>query len=85
MHETELSFPYRSPERAALVAAALEPEMGAIDGDRTSVSLDRSGAALRVTIEASDVVALRAGQNTWLGVLEATERVNDAGRRFERD
>ena len=85
MHETTFTFSYRTPTRAALVAAALEPEVGAIDGDRTSVALDRRESVLQVTVDASDAVALRAGQNSWLGLVEVAEDVAAAGRRFDRD
>ena len=85
MHETTFTFSYRTPARAAIVAAALEPEVGAIDGDRTSVALDRREGVLQVTVEASDAVALRAGQNSWLGLLEVAEAVAEAGQRSDRD
>ena len=48
--------------------------MGAIDGDRTTATLDRDGATVELTVVADDLVALRAGCNTWLtltGVAEA--------------
>ncbi|MDR5656736.1 KEOPS complex subunit Pcc1 [Halodesulfurarchaeum sp. HSR-GB] len=75
MHETTVELSYRSSDRAATIEAALRPEVGAIAGDRTAVSLDRNGTELQLTVRASDPVALRAGQNTWLGLLEVAEDV----------
>lgn len=75
MHETTLSLPYSSVEKARLVQAALAPEAGDIAGDRTTVSIERKASELAIHLEASDPVALRAGQNTWLGFVEVAERV----------
>jgi len=65
-HRTVLSFDYSDEALARRVEGSLRPEIGAIDGDRTTASLSRDGATLRITVAADDLVALRAGCNTWL-------------------
>ena len=74
-HEAVLSFEYGSAEVAARVARAIEPELGEIEDDRSRVRSDRDGAALRVVVEARDLVALRAALNTWLSLVGVAERV----------
>lgn len=75
MHETTFLLRYASEKRATLVESAIAPEVGDIADDRTSVELERSGTALEITIRATDPVALRAGQNTWLGLVAVAESV----------
>ncbi|MDZ7849332.1 MAG: KEOPS complex subunit Pcc1 [Halodesulfurarchaeum sp.] len=83
MYQTTVVLSYPSGTEAKLVESALRPEVGAIESDRTAVSMTRSGAELDLVVEAADPVALRAGQNTWLGLLEVVEAVAAMGRRFE--
>ena len=73
-HETLLTFEYDTADRATTIEASLRPEIGDIEGDRTRVSLAREGAELRVRIAAADLVALRAGGNTWLSLVSVAER-----------
>jgi KEOPS complex subunit Pcc1 len=76
-HRTVFTLDYPEESLARSVARSLRPEIGAIDGDRTTARLAREGATLRVTVAADDLVALRAGCNTWLtltSVAEATAR-----------
>lgn len=75
MHSAALCFEYRSPTAAAHVEAALDVEIGEIDGDRATASLRREENAIVVDIEADDVVALRAGLNTWQTLVEVAERM----------
>lgn len=84
MHETTVSLSSQSPDHARLVETALRPEAGDIDSDRTAVEISRTETVLELTIEANDAVALRAGQNTWLGLIEVAEEIHDIGRRFEQ-
>ena len=72
-HRTVLSLDYADESLARRVERSLRPELGAIDGDRTTASLTRAGATLRLTIEADDLVALRAGCNTWLTLSTVAE------------
>ena len=77
-HDAVLRFEYDDAERAHRVERALRPEVGAIDGDRSAVSLTREGHALELTVEATDLVALRAGLNTWFSLVGVAERAGDA-------
>jgi len=73
-HRSVLTFDYDDPERARRVERSVRPELGAIDGDRTTAAIVRDGATVELTVVADDLVALRAGCNTWLtltGVAEA--------------
>jgi len=76
-HRTVLTLEYADESVARRVERSLRPEIGDIQGDRTTAELSRDGATLRVTVEADDLVALRAGCNTWLtlsAVAEAASR-----------
>lgn len=72
-HRTVLTFDYPDAERAHRVERSLRPELGAIDGDRTTATLTRDGATLAFTVTADDLVALRAGCNTWLTLTSVAE------------
>jgi KEOPS complex subunit Pcc1 len=74
-HETILSFGYPSERRARVVADALAPEVGEIDDARSAATVSRDGDAVRVRVEADDLVALRAGVNSWSRLVEVAERV----------
>ncbi|WP_138796945.1 KEOPS complex subunit Pcc1 [Halostella sp. PRR32] len=74
VHETTLAFDYASPERARIVERSVCQEVGEIAGDRSTTTVSRTAATVTVTVEASDLVALRAGLNTWLSLVDAAER-----------
>ncbi|MEZ3164866.1 KEOPS complex subunit Pcc1 [Halorubrum sp. RMP-47] len=74
-HETVLSFTYPSERRARVVADALGPEIGEIDDARSGATVDRDGDAVRVRVRADDLVALRAGVNSWSRLVAVAERV----------
>jgi KEOPS complex subunit Pcc1 len=77
-HETVLSFEYDSAEAARRVERALAPEVTDIADERSHTRLARDGNSLDVRIEAHDIVALRAGLNTWLSLVGVAERVGAA-------
>jgi KEOPS complex subunit Pcc1 len=81
-HESELVLDYDSEHRARTVARSVRREIDEIDGDRSAARVARDGAAVTVTVEAADLTALRAGQNTWLSLVEVAERAADAGDRY---
>jgi KEOPS complex subunit Pcc1 len=74
LHDAVLAFEYDSPEHACRVERAIRPELDEIDGDRSGASVDRTAATLTVTVEASDLTALRAGLTTWTGLVTVAER-----------
>ncbi|WP_256403550.1 KEOPS complex subunit Pcc1 [Halorubrum salinum] len=80
-HETILSFTYPSERRARLVGDALAPEVDEIDDDRSGATVERDGEAVRVRVVADDLVALRAGINSWSRLVAVAEQVSaPAGR-----
>ena len=78
-HAAVLTFRYPDSDAAGLVTAAVSQEVGEIDGDRSAAAVSRDGAAVRVDIGADDLVALRAGLNTWSTLVEVAERSFEAG------
>ena len=77
-HAATLTFRYPDSDAAGLVVAAVSQEVGEIDGDRSAATVSRDGAAVRVDVGADDVVALRAGLNTWSSLVEVAERSLEA-------
>ncbi|MGM0398821.1 MAG: KEOPS complex subunit Pcc1 [Halobacteriota archaeon] len=77
MHRTTLTFSYDSVRAATIVERSVGVEVGDIEGDRTEARIEREGATVTVDVTAADLVALRAGQNTWLSLVEVAERVAD--------
>ena len=73
-HAATLTFRYPDSDAAGLVAAAVSQEVDEIDGDRSAAAVSRDGAAVRVDVGADDLVALRAGLNTWSSLVEVAER-----------
>ena len=80
-HAATLTFRYPDSDAAGLVAAAVSQEVGEIDGDRSAAAISRDGAAVRVDVGADDLVALRAGLNTWSSLVEVAERSLEAADR----
>ncbi|PSQ10843.1 KEOPS complex Pcc1-like subunit [Halobacteriales archaeon QS_7_69_60] len=77
-HAATLTFRYPDSDAAGLVAAAVSQEVDEIDGDRSAATVSRDGAAVRVDVGADDLVALRAGLNTWSSLVEVAERSLEA-------
>ena len=73
MHSASYEFTYDSLDSARIVEQSVEAEAGDVTGDRTTASVDREGATLTVTVDATDLTALRAGTNTWLTLVEVAE------------
>lgn len=73
MHTASYVFPYDSVESARVVEQSVRVEAGDVSGDRTSASVERTGTTLTVTVDATDLTALRAGTNTWLTLVEVAE------------
>ncbi|USZ69190.1 rpo operon protein [Halorussus salilacus] len=77
-HDAVLRFEYESPARARVVTRAVSQEVGEIEGDRSTATVDREGSTVAVRVTADDLVALRAGMNTWGSLVEVAERTVDA-------
>ena len=74
MHETTLTLSYSSPETAAVIERAIGQEAGDIASDRSRATVSRSADTVVISIVAEDLVSLRAGHNTWLGLVEVAEK-----------
>ncbi|UPM43993.1 KEOPS complex subunit Pcc1 [Halocatena salina] len=70
----QLAFEYTDVERAALIERSVRQEVGEIDGGRSRTTIERDNATVELFIEADDLVALRAGLNTWCTLLDVAER-----------
>jgi KEOPS complex subunit Pcc1 len=77
VHDATLSFEYDAVERARLVARSVRQEVGEIEGDRTAATVSRDARTVTVAVEADDLVALRAGLNTWASLVSVAERVGE--------
>ena len=82
-HSTVLSFQYPTPTVASRIEASIAVEVGALDDDRSAATVSREDSPLRVTVEATARVALRAGIHSRCRYVEIAERVADgvAGRQ----
>jgi KEOPS complex subunit Pcc1 len=80
-HEADFSFDYDDESRAAAVATAVGQEVGAIDDERSETTIERDGRTIRIHVDATDLVALRAATNTWLGLIRVAEETAALGAR----
>ena len=74
-HHVSLTFEYDEEPLARVISAAVAVEEGDIDDDRSAATVTRSGTHVVVDVRAHDLVALRAGLNTWIRLVETAERV----------
>lgn len=74
-HTASFSFSYDSAELAATVADAIAVEVGEIDDDRATATVDRENETVIVRVSASDLVALRAGTNSWTRLVSVAESI----------
>jgi len=74
----ETKFPSEEKAKAALSAISHEKDVGA----RSNAEARVSGKKLTITIEADDVVALRASMNAYMRALQVFEGIDkDEGKR----
>lgn len=76
-HEASLAFEYADEPRARVVERSVRREVAEIDDDRSRAHVDRDGATLSIRVEAADLVGLRAGLNTWFGLVNVAERAGE--------
>jgi KEOPS complex subunit Pcc1 len=72
-----LRFEYPTATAARRVERSIAVEVGELDPDRSTVTVDREEAVVTLTIEATDRVALRAGINSWCRYVATAETVAD--------
>ena len=75
-HSLSLRFTYDTERRARIVERSVRVEVGEIDDDRSAARVEREGRVVRVQVGAADLVALRAGANTWLRLLDVAEALS---------
>ncbi|WP_411967996.1 KEOPS complex subunit Pcc1 [Haloferax sp. YSSS75] len=80
-HSASLEFDYPDERRARIVERSVAVEVGEIDDARSRARVHRDGRTVVVTVEADDLVALRAGVNTWIRLVETAEAVATASER----
>ena len=80
-HRLSLQFDYDTERRARVVERAVRVEVGEIDDARSTATVERMGRTVEVRIGAADLVALRAGANTWRRLLSVAERVGETAAR----
>ncbi|MFB6137543.1 MAG: KEOPS complex subunit Pcc1 [Halobacteriaceae archaeon] len=74
-HAATFSLSCRDTERASVVASAVAQEAGEIADERSGAAVECDGETVRVTVTAADLVGLRAGANTWTGLLDVAVTV----------
>ena len=72
-HDGTLQFDYETVERARVVERSVRQEVDEIGNERSRTTVEREGATVTVTVLARDLVALRAGLNTWLTLVSIAE------------
>jgi KEOPS complex subunit Pcc1 len=77
-HDAVLEFDYPDAASARRVARSVAVEAGDIEGDRTDATVECERATVVVTVRAADLVALRAGVNTWSSLVGVAERCGGA-------
>ncbi|MFB6173172.1 MAG: KEOPS complex subunit Pcc1 [Halobacteriales archaeon] len=75
-HDLTFSLSYPDEDRARTVERSLSPEVDALGDDRSSATLSREGATVRISLAAADLVALRAASNTWASLATVAGRVS---------
>jgi KEOPS complex subunit Pcc1 len=75
VHTAALCFEYPTGEAARLIERAIRVEVDELDDDRSTVSVSRTDQTVGVDVGADDLVALRAGINSWLRYVSVAERV----------
>ena len=75
VHSAVLSFSYPTVGDATLVERSLGVEVDQLDDDRSAAGVSRTDRRVDVAVQAADLVALRAGLNSWLRYVSVAERV----------
>ena len=75
VHSVALSFDYPTADDARLVERAVRVEVDQLDADRSTAGVSRTDTRVAVDVAADDLVALRAGLNSWLRYVSVAEQV----------
>lgn len=77
----ETAFPSEEAAKAALFAISHEKDVGA----RSNAEATVSGKKLKISIEADDVVALRASANAYMRALQVFQGINKDEEKRESE
>lgn len=72
-HHIDFNLEYESADLARVIYRSVAQEIGEIDDDRSETAVTMDGNAVQLSIDAADLVALRAASNTWLSLIEVAE------------
>jgi KEOPS complex subunit Pcc1 len=75
VHTAALSFEYPTSDAAQLVERSIRVEVDQLDDDRSTADVSRTETRVAVDVAAADLVALRAGLNSWLRYVSVAEQV----------
>ena len=81
IHSATLSFVYPDEASACVVADAVAVEQDELDDDRAGAAVALRDRTVEVTVDASDLVALRAGINSWTRLVDVAERTDGVAKR----
>jgi KEOPS complex subunit Pcc1 len=70
-------IPFDSEKNARILHQALKPETASVPSDRATTEVTIEGSDLVLTIDASDLTALRAATNSYLSWIAACKRTLD--------
>lgn len=73
VHQIGFDLEYDSAEVANVIYQSVSQEIGEIDDNRSETTITMEGNTVRISIDAADLVALRAASNTWLSLVEVAE------------
>lgn len=77
-HRTVFTLEYDEPRIARIIERSLAEEVGQIDDARAKTALSRQQNIVTITVDAADLVALRAAVNTWLSLVSVAEEVGES-------
>ncbi len=77
-HSARFEFSYPDARAARVVARSLRQEIADLNDDRSRTRLTRDDSTIEMTVQATDLIALRAAVNTWLSLVGVAEDVTES-------
>jgi KEOPS complex subunit Pcc1 len=77
-HTLELTWHYSDVQHAQIVSSAINQEVGEINDTRSHAQVETDDTTVTVSITATDLIALRAGANTWARFVAVAEQVRNS-------
>lgn len=66
---------FEAASDAVTVERSIRPEVVDLHDERSWTAIERTGDTITIVITATDLVALRAAMNTWLGFIDVAMTV----------